>query len=186
MQESVCPNPASEWALPRRKMRPSVTSFANYANRGLASQSVCEQFPAQTAPPHLTARKSYSQCAVMRPLKPYVLAVSGFIAAVFGALFLGTPVVPQPAATPSSAPHPDLQAAKRLAPGSDLSASRDSKAVRKIPAPQPVFPAALFSFADDFHAELPRRFDAQPRFAVRERLIDRRQRLLVGVVELRI
>lgn len=119
----------------------------------------------------------------MRPLKPYLLALSGLIAAVFGGLFLGAPVkVPLLAPT---APQPELEP-RSAAPAREIVASRGDARLPfgKVPAPQPHFPGP-----DLWHAETPApapQFCATNPSVVRARLEDRRTRLLVGVVELRL
>lgn len=118
----------------------------------------------------------------MRPLKPYLLALSGLIAAVFGGLFLGTPAkIPLLAAT---GPMPELEP-KNTAPSREIVAGRDAKLpVGKLPAPQPHLPALPF-----WRSETLRLAFAPVGAAVRgapEPLFDRRARLLVGVIELRI
>ena len=118
----------------------------------------------------------------MRPLKPYLLAVGGLIAAVFSTVFLGTPARTV-AAVPTTAPQPDLQS-KSLAPSNELLASREARPANKTPAPQPHSASpefsrgAAFSFAPEFATLQPA--------AIIERLVDRRALLLVGVIELRI
>ncbi len=121
----------------------------------------------------------------MRPLKPYVLALGGFVAAVFGAIFLGahgSAGLP----TPATAPQPDLQQAKRITPSADLIASRETKPARKTPAPQPTFPTQDFSRADALTMARSHDFVAALLPRALERLDDQRLELLVGVVELRI
>lgn len=132
----------------------------------------------------LDARTIPASFRAMRPLKPYLLALGGFVAAVFSAVFPGA----QPGAripTPATAPQPDLQAS-RSAPVAALSAGAEARIDRRDPAPQPEFPAS--------DRPRPEAFRAGPLWSqlltrglrARVRLIDQRQLLLVGVIELRI
>lgn len=118
----------------------------------------------------------------MRPLKPYLLAISGLIAAMFGGLFLGTPAkIPLLAAT---GPTPELEP-KNAAPSREIVAGRDAKLpVGKLPAPQPHLPALPFWRSDTLRPALAP--VAARVCATREPLLDRRARSLVGVIELRI
>jgi len=118
----------------------------------------------------------------MRPLKPYLVAMSGLIAAVFSAVFSFAPIRAT-SAVPTPATQPDLQS-KSVVPSNEVLASRDAKAANKTPAPQPYFPAGDFS-SNDILRSAPD-FTALPQVRVPERIVDRRSLLLVGVVELRI
>ncbi len=121
----------------------------------------------------------------MRPLKPYIVAFGGLIAAVFSALFLGAHAgVRLP--IPASAPQPDLQAARRVAAPAEITANRDASSDRKTPTPQPFFPAAGFSRSETLTSAPQRDLCFQPALRARERLSDERLHLLVGTVELRI
>ena len=120
----------------------------------------------------------------MRPLKPYVLALSGLIAAVFSAVFLGANTASRltaPVATPQS----DLQA-DRSTRTTDLVAGRAAQAERKAPAPQPHVPLFSTLPGEAATARLARGLAFEPTRRGRELLADQRQHLLVGVVELRI
>lgn len=118
----------------------------------------------------------------MRPLKPYLIAVSGLITALFSAVFLGAHPGPTTAA-PITTPQPDLQS-KSVVSRSEVVASRDAKPADKTPAPQLDSPTVDFPgsetlrSAPEFSASVPR--------TVPERIVDRRALSLVGIVELRI
>jgi hypothetical protein len=118
----------------------------------------------------------------MRPLKPYLMAVGGFITALFSAVFIGAHPGPTTAA-PVTTPQPDLQS-KSVGPRSEVVASRDAKPADKTPAAQLDSSTADFTesetlrSAPQFGASAPRTPPA--------RLVDRRALSLVGVVELRI
>ncbi len=118
----------------------------------------------------------------MRPLKPYLLALGGFVAAVFSAIFPGA----QPGARlPAAAPQPDLQAT-RSTPATVLAAGAEARAERKAPAPLPEFPVSDRPRGESFRAAQPWSLLVAGGLQARERLIDQRLLLLVGVIELRI
>jgi hypothetical protein len=118
----------------------------------------------------------------MRPLKPYLIAVSGLITALFSAVFLGAHPGPTTAA-PVTTPQPDLQS-RSVVPGGEVVASRDAKPAEKVPAPR------LDSLsADSPESETLRsapEFGTSVLWTVSERIVDRRALSLVGIVELRI
>jgi hypothetical protein len=116
----------------------------------------------------------------MRSLKPYLLALGGFMAAVLGAFFSG---VPSAAATaPVSGTNPDLQS-KQAATSAEVVAHRDAKPAGKTPVPDAHTPVR------DACSEPLRPVDAWtlcPQPMAAERIVDVRELLLVGVIELRI
>jgi hypothetical protein len=118
----------------------------------------------------------------MRPLKPYLIAVSGLITALFSAVFLGAHPGPTTAA-PVTTPQPDLQS-RSVVPGGEVVASRDAKPAEKVPAPRldslsADYPESeTLRSAPEFGAAMP-----QP---APGRIVDRRALSLGGIVELRI
>ena len=118
----------------------------------------------------------------MRPLKPYLMAVSGLITALFSAVFLGAHPGPGTAA-PVTTPQPDLQS-KGVVSRSELLASRDAKPANHIPAPRLDSPTADFPDRETLQPAL--ELSATASRTLTERIVDRRALSLVGVVELRI
>ncbi len=118
----------------------------------------------------------------MRPLKPYLLALGGFVAAVFSAVF---PSAQPGAGIPAAAPQPDLQAT-RPTPATVLAAGAEARADRKAPAPLPEFPVSDRPRGESFRAAPPRSLLVAGGLQAQERLVDQRPFLLVGVIELRI
>ena len=119
---------------------------------------------------------------MMRPLKPYLVAVSGLITALFSAVFLGAQHGPSTMARVTTT-QPDLQS-KSAVSRSEVVASREAKPASKIPASQLDSPTTDFPGSETLHlvaesgASVPR--------TLTERIIDRRALSLVGIVELRI
>jgi hypothetical protein len=136
-------------------------------------------------PGPLDDRKIRISVPAMRPLKPYVLALGGLIAAVFSAVFLGGQHAAARSIIPTTSPQPDLQAKRPAAPV-DVVAGRDGKLARKTPDPQPAFPAADFASDGVASVSVPPSLEFSARPMPRERFADQRPLLLVGTVELRI
>ena len=118
----------------------------------------------------------------MRPLKPYLLALGGFVAAVFSAVF---PSAQPGARIPTAAPQPDLQAT-RPTPVTVLATVAAGRTARQAPAPLPEFPASDRPRGEAFRAAPLRSLLFVAGLRARARLIDQRLLLLVGVIELRI
>jgi hypothetical protein len=118
----------------------------------------------------------------VRPLKPYLMAVSGLITALFSAVFLGAHPGPGNAA-PVTTPQPDLQS-KGVVSRSEVLASRDAKPANNIPAPQLDSPTADFPERETLRPAL--ELSASAPRTISDRIVDRRALSLVGVVELRI
>ncbi len=120
----------------------------------------------------------------MRPLKPYLLALGGIIAAVFSAVVTGAHSAVRLAA-PTAAPQPDLQAT-RPAPVSVLASGTETQTDRQAPAPLPKLPVSNRPRDESCCAapSWPLLVVSGP--PVRPRLLDQRELLLVGVIELRI
>jgi hypothetical protein len=117
----------------------------------------------------------------MRPLKPYAIALGGLIASVFGALFFGIHPSASPA-VPTNGVRANLQP-KSVAPATDIVVNRDAAPEGKAP-PRPEF--VFLDFARSETHRLTRIFFSLALPGFRERLIDQRLRLLIGIVELRI
>jgi hypothetical protein len=119
----------------------------------------------------------------MRPLKPYAVALSGFIAAVFSALFFGGAHLGATPA-PSTTTVKPLQQSERLAATSELAPSRDARPATKTSEPDAPFSTPDFSCGDALRVA--RHGAPEPVVAPRARMVDQRTLLLVGVIELRI
>ena len=120
--------------------------------------------------------------ATMRPLKPYLVALSGLITALFSAVFLGAHSAPTTVARVTTL-QPDLQS-KSVGSRSELVASRDAKPANKTPSPQLHSPTADFSGSETLR--IAQQLNAPVQRTVPERIVDRRALSLVGIVELRI
>ncbi|HUR58355.1 MAG TPA: hypothetical protein VM029_11635 [Opitutaceae bacterium] len=119
----------------------------------------------------------------MRPLKPYAVALSGFIAAVFSALFFGGAPFGGTSAAATTTVKP-LQQAERLAATSEVAPSRDARPDSKAFEPDAPSGTADFSCGDALRVAV--HGGAEPVAAPPERMLDQRSLLLVGVIELRI
>ena len=117
----------------------------------------------------------------MRSLKPYVLALGGFLAAVLGIFFSGVPSVAT--AAPVSGTNPDLQS-KRVATSAEVVANREAKPAGKTPVPDSH--PALDGDASGEPLRLRNAWMLCSRPIPSARIIDVRELLLVGVIELRI
>jgi hypothetical protein len=120
--------------------------------------------------------------ATVRPLKPYLVAVSGLITALFSAVFLGAHPAPT-AVAPVTTSQPDLQS-KSVVSRSEVVASREAKPAGKTPAPRLDSPTADFPGSETLQSA--QQLNASVQRTVSERIVDRRALSLVGIVVLRI